>query len=58
MGNICNYILYFSLNSNYAGHGGGVPDIKIPLNEEKFKEKYINGKDVELDYAIAAFTSK
>jgi carboxyl-terminal processing protease len=45
-------------DSDYAGHGGGVPDVKIPLNEENFKEKYINDKDVELDYAIAYFNSK
>lgn len=43
-------------DSDYAGYGGGVPDIKIPLNEENFKEKYINGKDVELDYAIDTLT--
>ena len=45
-------------DSDYAGHGGGIPDIKIPLNEENFKEKYMNGKDVEMEYAIAAFNSK
>lgn len=45
-------------DSDYTGHGGGIPDIKIPLNEENFKEKYINGNDVELNYAITALNQK
>ncbi|MCD9021554.1 S41 family peptidase [Cohnella silvisoli] len=61
-----NYILKFpdgrSLNkdkviqgdADYTRQGGAVPDIKIPLNEQMFTEKYIDGQDVEMSYAIAA----
>lgn len=41
-------------DSDDSGQGGAVPDIRIPMNEQTFTEKYIDGKDVELNYAIAA----
>lgn len=41
-------------DSDYSGRGGVAPDTKVPLNKETFKEKYISGQDVELDYAIEA----
>jgi len=40
-----------------SGQGGIAPDIKIPLNTETFKKKYIDGQDIELDYAIDALKS-
>lgn len=45
-------------DSNYTWQGGSNPDIKIPLTQETFKEKYMNRQDVELNYAIAALNSK
>lgn len=39
---------------DYTGQGGVEPDIKIPLNEETFNKKYIDGQDIEIDYAIEA----
>lgn len=41
-------------DSDDKGQGGAIPDIKIPLNEQTFEEKYIQGQDVELNYAIEA----
>ncbi|MBB6671575.1 S41 family peptidase [Cohnella nanjingensis] len=41
-------------DSDDTGQGGGIPDIRIPLNEQNFEEKYIQGQDVELNYAIDA----
>ena len=41
-------------DSNGLGQGGGVPDELIPLNEETFHAKYVQGKDVELEYALKA----
>lgn len=41
-------------DSDDSGQGGAVPDIKVPLNEETFKQKYLEGQDVELNYAIEA----
>ncbi|MFD0713378.1 S41 family peptidase [Paenibacillus sp. GCM10027626] len=41
-------------DSDYNGQGGAAPDIRIPLNEQTFTEKYVDGQDVELNYAIAA----
>jgi carboxyl-terminal processing protease len=41
-------------DSDQSGAGGAVPDIKIPLNEETFKESVMDGQDVELKYAIEA----
>ncbi|NEW04825.1 PDZ domain-containing protein [Paenibacillus sp. SYP-B3998] len=41
-------------DADYTGQGGAVPDIKIPLNEETFKAMYVEGQDVELNYALAA----
>lgn len=41
-------------DSNDQGQGGGVPDVLIPLNEETFHAKYVQGKDVELEYALKA----
>jgi carboxyl-terminal processing protease len=41
-------------DSDYTGQGGVIPDIKIPLNEDTFKAMYLNGQDVELNYAIDA----
>lgn len=39
-------------DSDDNGQGGGIPDITVPLNEQTFKEKYVQGQDVELNYAI------
>jgi len=41
-------------DGDYTGAGGAVPDIRIPLNEETFAMKYIQGEDVELKAAIEA----
>ncbi|RXZ79786.1 hypothetical protein EBB07_21370 [Paenibacillaceae bacterium] len=41
-------------DSNGKGEGGAEPDIKIPLNEQTFAEKYIKGQDVELQAAVEA----
>jgi carboxyl-terminal processing protease len=41
-------------DSDDKGLGGAIPDIKIPLNEQTFEEKYMRGQDVELNYAIEA----
>ncbi|MFD2332618.1 S41 family peptidase [Cohnella sp. GCM10020058] len=41
-------------DADQSGVGGAVPDIKIPLNEETFKESVLEGQDVELKYAIDA----
>lgn len=41
-------------DADYTGQGGAVPDIKIPLNEDTFKAMYVEGQDVELNYALAA----
>lgn len=41
-------------DSNDTGHGGIAPDYIVPLSEQNFIEKYVNGQDVELNYAIAA----
>lgn len=39
-------------DADYTGQGGAAPDIKIPLNDENFRAKYIDGQDVELGNAI------
>lgn len=39
-------------DGDYTGAGGAIPDIRIPLNEETFAMKYIQGEDVELKVAI------
>ena len=44
-------------DSDHTGRGGVAPDVRIPLNEKTFREKSINGQDVELEYAIAALNS-
>ncbi|MBA9085953.1 carboxyl-terminal processing protease [Fontibacillus solani] len=61
-----DYLLRFpdgrSLDAHYAvqgdsdgqGRGGALPDIQVPLNEETFAAKYIEGQDVELQAAIEA----
>ncbi|MFF2483778.1 S41 family peptidase [Paenibacillus sp. NPDC058071] len=41
-------------DGDYTGRGGAVPDVIVPLNEQTFKEKYVEGQDVELRYAIDA----
>ncbi|WP_042169408.1 S41 family peptidase [Paenibacillus gorillae] len=41
-------------DGDYTGRGGAVPDVIIPLNEETFTAKYVEGQDVELKYAIEA----
>lgn len=60
------YLLRFpdgrSLDAHYAvqgdsdgqGRGGVLPDIQVPLNEETFAAKYIEGQDVELQAAVEA----
>lgn len=42
------------LDSNDRGEGGIAPDIKIPLTEETFMDKYVRGEDVELNVAASA----
>ncbi|WP_165861370.1 S41 family peptidase [Paenibacillus paeoniae] len=37
-----------------TGAGGAIPDIRIPLDEETFAKKYVEGSDVEILYAIEA----
>ncbi|NQX67259.1 hypothetical protein HQN90_14150 [Paenibacillus alba] len=44
-------------DSDDKGQGGAIPDIKIPLNEQTFEDKYVQGQDVELNYAIQALES-
>ncbi|WP_419873266.1 hypothetical protein [Candidatus Pristimantibacillus sp. PTI5] len=39
------------------GQGGVTPDIRILLNAASFKAKYMNGQDVELDYALKLLSS-
>jgi carboxyl-terminal processing protease len=35
--------------------GGAAPDITVPMNEQTFRMKVIEGQDVELNYALASF---
>jgi carboxyl-terminal processing protease len=42
------------LDSNDRGEGGVAPDIKIPLTEETFADKYVRGEDIELNVAVSA----
>lgn len=44
------------LDSDGEGEGGVAPDLKIPLNEETFTDKYIRGEDVELNAAVEALS--
>ncbi|MEW9107490.1 S41 family peptidase, partial [Paenibacillus sp.] len=39
-------------DSDYSGNGGVVPDIQIPLNRNTFIAKYVDGIDLELEYAM------
>ncbi|UKS28506.1 S41 family peptidase [Paenibacillus sp. HWE-109] len=41
-------------DSDDQGKGGAIPDIRIPLNEQTFEQKVVQGQDVELNYAIQA----
>ncbi|MFF2092287.1 S41 family peptidase [Paenibacillus sp. NPDC058174] len=41
-------------DGDYTGRGGALPDVVIPLNEETFTAKYVEGQDIELKYAIEA----
>ena len=41
-------------DADQSGAGGVVPDVKIPRNEETFRESVMNGLDVEMKYAIEA----
>ncbi|GGG72662.1 S41 family peptidase [Paenibacillus radicis (ex Gao et al. 2016)] len=41
-------------DGDYTGRGGAVPDVIIPLNEDTFTAKYMDGQDVEMEYAIDA----
>jgi len=43
-------------DSNGEGAGGAIPDIRIPLDEETFKERFLEGRDVELRVAIEALS--
>ncbi|OKP92726.1 S41 family peptidase [Paenibacillus sp. P32E] len=38
-------------DSDEHGQGGATPDITVPMNEQTFKMKFIEGQDVELNYA-------
>jgi len=42
-------------DSDERGQGGATPDITVPMNEQTFKMKVIEGQDVELNYALASF---
>ncbi|BBI35643.1 S41 family peptidase [Cohnella abietis] len=42
-------------DSTERGYGGAIPDITVPMNEQTFKMKYIDGQDVELKYALDSF---
>ncbi|WP_152394854.1 S41 family peptidase [Paenibacillus guangzhouensis] len=42
-------------DSDERGQGGATPDIMVPMNEQTFKMKVIEGQDVELNYALASF---
>lgn len=42
-------------DSDERGQGGVTPDITVPMNGQTFKMKFIEGQDVELDYALASF---
>lgn len=42
-------------DSDERGQGGVTPDITVPMNEQTFKMKVIEGQDVELNYALASF---
>ncbi|MNR66534.1 hypothetical protein D3C85_1900700 [compost metagenome] len=42
-------------DSDERGQGGVTPDITVPMNGQTFKMKFIEGRDVELDYALASF---
>ena len=46
------------LDSGVHGMGGVSPDIRIPLTEKTFTERYINMKDIEVQTAVAALESK
>ncbi|QMV40129.1 S41 family peptidase [Cohnella cholangitidis] len=43
-------------DSDGSGIGGAIPDIRIPLNEDTFRERYLEGRDVELQSAIEALS--
>ncbi|WP_167859724.1 S41 family peptidase [Paenibacillus cymbidii] len=45
-------------DGDYTGRGGAVPDVVVPLNEQTFREKYVEGLDVELRYAIEAMEGR
>lgn len=45
-------------DSDERGFGGATPDITVPMNEQTFKMKYIDGQDVELNYALASLKEK
>ncbi|MFC3788936.1 S41 family peptidase [Paenibacillus sp. GCM10012307] len=53
-GRSLNYSQIIQVDSDYNGKGGVAPDVKVPLNEETFRQKYMDGQDVELNYAIEA----
>ncbi|WP_053375268.1 S41 family peptidase [Paenibacillus sp. FJAT-27812] len=58
------YVIRFpdgrSLNANKriqgdgdaARKGGVAPDVRIPLDEQTFIQKYVDGQDIELNYAL------
>lgn len=39
-------------DSDESGHGGATPDITVPMNEQTFMKKFVEGQDVELAYAL------
>ncbi|GAA3400143.1 S41 family peptidase [Paenibacillus hodogayensis] len=42
-------------DSDERQKGGATPDITVPMNEQTFRMKVIEGQDVELNYALASF---
>jgi len=42
-------------DSDEHGQGGAAPDVAIPMNEQTFQQKFIEGQDVELNEALALF---
>lgn len=57
-GRSLNENMEIQLDSNGKGVGGVAPDVRVPLTEETFKDKYIQGADIELQAAIRALEEK
>jgi carboxyl-terminal processing protease len=40
------------VDSDSSGHGGVLPDVRVPLNEATVRAAFVEGRDVVLDVAI------